>query len=158
MTYSAAKLKADIQTERAAIEALVAILDQEREALAQGHTDRLTHIAASKRELLLHVAHLGDQRSRVLEQSGMSADRSGMERWLQVHDQSGIAKPEWRALLIGTQQAEELNRRNGIYIDAGARANQQALQALLSACTAAGTYSAAGRAVNIPSSRSLASA
>ena len=158
MTYSAAKLQVDIQTERAAIEALVAILEQEREALVQGHTDRLTHIATRKRELLLHVAHLGDQRNRVLEQSGMSPDRSGMERWLQVHDQNGIAQTQWRALVTSTQYAEELNRRNGIYIDASARANQQALQALLAACAAAGTYSSAGRAVNPLSSRSLASA
>ena len=158
MTSSAAKLKADLQAERATIEALVAILEQEREALVQGHTDRLTPVVTRKRELLLHTAHLGEQRNRMLEQSGMSADRSGMERWLQVHDQNGIAQAEWRALITITKHAEELNRRNGIYIDASARANQQALQALLCACAAAGTYSSTGRAVNPLSSRSLASA
>lgn len=140
------------------MEALVAALQQEREALEQGHTDRLTQIANSKRELLLHVTHLGDQRNRVFEQSGMSAQRSGMERWLQVHDHNGIAHNAWRALVEITQHAQQLNRRNGIYIDAGARANQRAFSALLSASAAAATYGPAGRTMNSLSSRSLASA
>jgi hypothetical protein len=51
-----------------------------------------------------------------------------------------------------------MNRRNGIYIEADARENHRALQALLAASAAAGTYGPAGRAINPLSSRSLASA
>lgn len=158
MPHSAERFAALIQAERAAMAALVAALEQEREALEQGHTDRLTQIATAKRELLLHVAYLGDQRNRVLDQSGISAQRSGMERWLQVHDHNGIAHNAWRALIEITNHAQQLNRRNGIYIEAGASANQQAVSALLSASAAAGTYGPAGRAMNSLSPRSLASA
>jgi len=158
MTQSAAEFAAAIQNECAAIEALVQVLTEERDALSVGNTDHLMQIALRKRELLLHVAHLAEQRNRLLEQSGCTADRRGMEHWLQTHDQIGTAQVQWRALLELTRSAHALNHRNGIFIDAGMNANQQALQALMSAGAAANTYGPAGRALNPLSSRSLASA
>lgn len=155
---SPAQFAAAIRTERAAIEALVSVLTEERDALSDGHTDRLTQIAPRKRELLLHVAHLGEQRNRTLENSGLTPDRTGMERWLLIHDHAGAARAEWRTLLEHTQAAQRLNQRNGVFIDAGMRANQQALQALMSAGAAASTYGPGGRALNPLSSRALASA
>lgn len=158
MMQSSAQFAAAIRSERAAIEALVEVLTAERDALSGGHTDRLTQIAPRKRELLLHVAHLGEQRNRTLENSGLSANRTGMERWLLVNDDAGAARAEWRALLELTQSAQHLNQRNGAFIDAGMRANQQALQALMSAGASASTYGPGGRALNPLSSRALASA
>jgi flagellar biosynthesis/type III secretory pathway chaperone len=158
MPRSAVQFAAAIQIERAGLEALVAALEQEHHALEQRHTDRLTQIATTKRELLLHLAHLGDQRNRMLEQSGMGRDRTGMKRWLQVHDHNGVAQNAWRALVEITHHAQQMNRRNGIYIEADARENRRALQALLAASAAAGTYGPADRAINPLSSRSLASA
>lgn len=158
MTQSAAHFAAAIHNECAAIEALVEALIEERDSLSAGDTDRLTQVAPRKRELLLHVAHLGEQRKHFLEKSGFTADRQGMERWFQTHDQIGTTQAQWRRLLDLTRSAHTLNHRNGIFIDAGMNANQQALQALMSAGAAANTYGPAGRALNPPSSRSLASA
>jgi flagellar biosynthesis/type III secretory pathway chaperone len=157
MSQLSVQLAASIRSERAGIQALIEVLTVERHALTQGDTDRLTETAPRKRELLLHISHLGEQRNRVLERGGFSADRRGMESWLTTND-TGAARAEWTALLDLTQNAHRLNRENGAYIDAGMRANQQALQALMSASAAAGTYGPGGRSVSPVASRTLASA
>ena len=157
MSQLPAQLAASIRSERAGVQALIDILGVERTALGQGDTDRLSDTAPRKRELLLHIAHLGEQRNRVLERSGFSTDRRGMENWLTAND-TGAARAEWNALLELTQKAHRLNQENGAYIDAGMRANQQALQALMSASASAGTYGPGGRALNALGSRALASA
>jgi flagellar biosynthesis/type III secretory pathway chaperone len=147
-----------IRSERAGIQALVDVLSEERNALREGHLDRLAQFAPRKRELLLHIAHLGEQRNRLLERSGVSADRRGMETWLTMHDADGAVRADWQALLELTQSAHSLNKENGVYIDAGMRANQQSLQALMSAGAATSTYGPGGRSVSPLGSRSLASA
>jgi flagellar biosynthesis/type III secretory pathway chaperone len=81
-----------------------------------------------------------------------------VENWLVANDPGGVARAEWNALLELTRGAHRLNRENGAYIDAGMRANQHALQALMSAGAATATYGASGRASNPYASRSLASA
>ena len=158
MSQPAAQLAALIRSERAGVQALVEALAIERDALAHGTTDGLAESAARKRELLLHVAHLGDQRTRMLERSGFAADRRGMENWLMANDPNGVARAEWTSLLELTQKAHRLNQENGAFIDAGMHANQHALQALMSAGAAASTYGATGRALSPVGSRSLASA
>ena len=151
-------LVAAIGSERAGIQALVDVLTEERNALREGQLDRLAQFAPRKRELLLHIAHLGEQRNRLLERSGVSADRRGMETWLTMHDAAGTVKADWQALLKLTQTAHDLNRENGLFIDAGMRANQQALQALMSAGSTSSTYGPGGRSTSPLASRTLASA
>ena|SRR5688572_6779184 len=158
MTQLAAQLAASIHSERAGVQALVETLTVERNALGHGHTDDLSEIATRKRELLLHIAHLGDQRTRLLERTGFAADRRGMENWLVANDPKGVARAEWNALLELTRKAHRLNQENAVFIDAGMRANQHALQALMTAGAAASTYGASGRALNSLGSRTLASA
>lgn len=151
-------LVAAIRAERAGIQTLVDVLTEERNALREGQLDRLAEFAPRKRELLLHIAHLGEQRNRLLERAGVSADRRGMETWLTMHDAAGAVRADWQTLLQLTQAAHNLNQQNGVFIDAGMRANQQALQALMSAGAAKSTYGPGGRATTPLSSRTLASA
>jgi flagella synthesis protein FlgN len=115
-------------------------------------------MAPRKRELLLHIAHMGEARNRMLERCGVSADRKGMERLLATLAATDVLIAEWRALIEITQKAHRLNQENGAFVDAGMRANQQALSVLTSAAAATGTYGASGRTLNPLSSRSLASA
>ena len=148
-----------IRSERAGVQALVEVLSVERQALAEGNADRLADVAPRKRELLLHIAHLGEQRNRLLERCGFSADRTGMERLLEANSHAGDCRDEWRALLEVTHKAHRLNQEIGAHIEAGMRANQQALSVLTSAAaSASGTYSATGRTTNPFGSRSYATA
>ena len=155
---SSADLTAAVKSERAGVAALVEVLRAERSALEAGETDRVGDLAPRKRELLLHIAHTGEGRNRLLERCGATPDRRGMDRLLEANPGATECRTEWRALLDLTVEAQRLNHENGAYIDAHMRANQQALQVLASASRSAGTYSAAGRATNPLGSRSLASA
>jgi flagella synthesis protein FlgN len=155
---SHAELAAAIKSERAGVAALAEVLTAERQALTAGDTDRVADMAPRKRELLLHIAHMGEARNRMLERCGVSADRTGMERLLETLTATDVLAAEWRALVEITQKAHRLNQENGAFIDAGMRANQQALSVLTSAAAATGTYGATGRAVSAFASRPLASA
>ena len=157
-TPSPGELTALVKAERTGVEALVEVLQAERAALVGGDADRLGELSRRKRELLLHIAHLGDQRGRLLEHCGATPDRSGMERLLAANGGAGTCQMEWNALLEESRRAKLLNQENGDRIDSGMRANQQALSTLTSAARSQSTYSAAGRTTNAFGSRSLASA
>lgn len=155
---SAAELAAGLTAERTAVEALTDVLKAERSVLGAGQTDQLPALAARKRELLLHIAHLGESRNRLLEACGATPDRRGMENLLAGNPGATACRNEWQALIAASQQAQRLNQENGVFIEAGMRANQQALSTLVGAARSSSTYSAAGRACTDFNSRSLASA
>jgi flagella synthesis protein FlgN len=157
MQYSAGALAAAVRSERISIQTLVDVLSVERQLLASGEIDRLEQTAVRKRELLLHISHLGDHRNRLLERAGVSADRHGMKALLDARDDAHEARSEWQSLLDVTQKAHRLNQENGLFIEAGMRSNQQALSVLVSAGSA-GAYGPGGRTMNPRSSRTLASA
>ena len=154
---SIADLAAALRSERVSVQALVEVLTEERQLLAIGDVDRVGDIASRKRELLLHIGHLGGQRNRLLERCGASPDRRGMDSLLAANPNAHEPRAEWQALVEIAQKAHRLNQENGIFIEAGMRANQQALSLLVSA-SAPGTYGPGGRTMNPLSPRSLASA
>ena len=155
---SYADLAAAIRSERAGVQALVEVLAAERQVLAEGEADRLAELAPRKRELLLHIAHMGEQRNRLVERCGASPDRRGMEQLLEANSDAAESRAEWLALLALTQNAHRLNQENGAFIETSMRANQQALAVLTSAASSSSSsYGPSGRVVNF-SSRALASA
>jgi flagellar biosynthesis/type III secretory pathway chaperone len=153
----AAALAAAVRSERAGAQALLQALAEERQLLGRGDTDRLTHMAVHKRELLLHMAQLGDYRNRLLQKASVSPDRRGMQVLLETVAGTDELRNEWRQLLELTEQAQRLNKENGAFIEAGMLANQQALSVLVSAASGA-TYGPGGRTSSAVSSRTLASA
>jgi flagellar biosynthesis/type III secretory pathway chaperone len=114
-------------------------------------------MGSRKRELLLQLAQLGEERNRLLRRTGVSPDGDGMRAFLEHPAASDELRSEWRLLIEITQQAQRLNHENGVFIEAGMRVNQQALSILISAATG-NTYGPGGRTVSPLSSRSLASA
>ena len=155
---SYAELAATLKSERDGVQALIEELSRERAALEAGNADVAADHAPRKRELLLHIAHMGEARNRMLERCGATPDRRGMERLLGTLSETDAIRAEWRGLIEAAQLAQRLNHENGIFIDAGMRANQQALAVLASASSRSGTYGAHGRTVNSLSSRALAQA
>jgi flagellar biosynthesis/type III secretory pathway chaperone len=155
---SGGDIPASLAVERAALEALVATLTLEREALGAGNIDHLEQAAPRKRELLMAVAAADQQRTRLLERSGVGSGRRGMETWLGSRRVDPSTHENWRALLNLTERAKRLNEENGAFINAGIQANQQALSALLTAARSTSVYGPGGRTLNPLSSRPLASA
>lgn len=153
-----ADIPAALAEERAGVEALVAVLAAEREALGAGETDRLETLAPRKRELLVAVAACEQRRARLLQRCVAGTGRKAMEAWLAANKAERGALESWRALLELAQRAQRLNLENGAFINAGMHANQQALSALLSAARSTSVYGPGGHTVNPLSSRPLASA
>lgn len=147
-----------LAVERAAVEALVAALTVERDALGAGNIDHLEQAAPRKRELLMAVAAADQQRNRLLERSGAGSGRRGMDAWLSSHRVDQSTHENWRALLNLTERARRLNDENGAFISAGLQVNEQALSTLLTAARSTSVYGPAGRTLNPLSSRPLASA
>jgi flagellar biosynthesis/type III secretory pathway chaperone len=139
------------------MQALLETLAEERQLLRSGDTDRLADTGSRKRELLLQLAQLGDQRNRLVRNTGLSPDARGMRAFLDDPAVTDELRIEWRLLTEITERARRLNDENGVFIDAGMRANQQALSVLISAATG-NTYGPGGRTVSPLSSRTLASA
>jgi flagellar biosynthesis/type III secretory pathway chaperone len=153
----AGQIAALVRAERAGVQALLEALSAERQLLAEGDTDRLTEIGVRKRELLLNIAQLGEQRNRLLHRQGVSSDSRSLRAFMNNTAATEELRAEWRMLLDTTEQARRLNDANGLIIEAGMRTNQQALSMLLSAASG-GTYGPGGHTTNPLSSRSLASA
>jgi flagellar biosynthesis/type III secretory pathway chaperone len=153
---------ADIPTalaaERAAVEALLAVLAAERTALSAGDADQLDHAAPRKRELLIALAKADEQRNRLLQQAGAGHGRLGMEAWLRTRNGQDDVRKNWHALLQLADRARRLNEENGAFIGANMRANQQALSALMTAARSNNVYGPGGRTLSPLSSRPLASA
>lgn len=150
-------LTQSLRSERASVSALIEALTAEAELLSAGGTDALADIAARKRELLLHIAHLGDHRNRMLERSGVRPDRQGMQSLITANPEAHGLRSEWNGLIESAQVAHRLNQQNGIYIEASMRSTQQALSVLVSAAKG-GTYGRTGRTLNPLGSRTLAAA
>lgn len=154
---ASADIAAALAAERAGVEALVAVLTAEREALGAGHTDALEQSAPRKRELLIAIAQADEQRNRLLARIGAGSGRQSMEKWL-AGDPQRTARENWHALLGLTERARRLNQDNGAFLNAEMHANQQALSALLAAARSTSVYGPGGRTLNPLSSRPLASA
>ncbi len=156
-SFPAGALTAAIRSERAGVQALLEALTEERQLLTDGNTDLLTETGSRKRELLLDIGRLGDQRNRLLRQYGINPDSRGIRALLDGPAATDELRAEWQLLVQTARQARQLNDANGFIIADSMRANQQALSVLLSAGST-GTYGPGGRTMNPLSSRTLGSA
>jgi len=147
----------NLHEECAALQAFVALLREEQQALVQGELDRLPSFAAPKTQSLIELTRRGEQRLKLLRERGLTDDGAGMSRLLQ---EQAIGTPEaladWHGLLTLTQTAHQLNETNGSLIYARLSGVQQALNVLLKAAHIPGTYGSDGSTVSSRPAQSLA--
>lgn len=146
---SAADLLARLKTETAAWQALADTLTQEEAALVAGDADPLAALGAAKLKQLQAVGDHARNRLADLQRAGYSADRAGMEAWL-----DRLGQPElracWQRLGELERQTQAINERVGTLIDMRLGATRQALNVLLHAASSqgAGLYDNDGLAVS----------
>ncbi|MFC5476025.1 flagella synthesis protein FlgN [Paraherbaspirillum soli] len=100
--------------ERVAMEAFLELLDQEAEALIQGHFNLLPQLTERKAQLADRIAVLDQERERQQQASGYPANRQGADA---VAAASGPGLQQvWHELLERAAQARESNHRNGVLI------------------------------------------
>jgi flagella synthesis protein FlgN len=122
----------------------VVLLEQEREMLGQGATERLLPLIETKNSLAGALGTLAETRDGELARLGLGTGRAAMEAWL---GRSGRAEERtaWENLLALAAQARELNVTNGKLIELHMRHNQQAFNALMGAADRAMTYGPDGQ-------------
>lgn len=133
-------LSARLNAERMAVQSLVDLLAREQDALLQGNIDQVGANAELKSRLLVQIAHLAEQRGHALAAASLTPDRRGMAAWLAAHPGHRELVTEWEELLRVMRVARDLNQTNGILIEAGMRANQQALAAIHAAANVSCVY------------------
>ena len=135
--------------------AFVELLRAEQHSLVYGEIERLVGSADVKAKSLLELARLGERRQRLLDDAGVTLDRTGTA----LREHAGRApqlSAEWQLLMSLTQTAHQLNVLNGTLIATRLRSTQQALNALLSAARIPGTYTPEGSIVSLRPGTQLA--
>ena len=126
---------AALETEHAAFEEFVGVLEAESSALAANDIDALPALARAKSDKVVLLSRLFEERRAFMRAAGFEADRTGMAQWMIVQGGADSARLSklWASLLQCAAHAQQLNEANGALIDTRLRFNQSALAALQAA-------------------------
>jgi len=137
MFASIKDLLSGLQAEHDALQAFVATLESERQALLNGEVERLLTLADDKTRSVQAISKLAEQRRQYAVAHGMDIKSGGMTVWLE--SQAADALPLWQSVQQLNAQLQELNRVNGELIQTRLLHNQQALAVLHQAANNAST-------------------
>lgn len=157
--HSVADLARSLVQETSEIESLLAVLREEQHVLQRRELERVHALAQQKNEHLARLDAFAAARARFLASAGISADRGGMQSYIDAHP----ALPEnvragWRRLLANAAEACQTNAVNGRLIAIQMRFTNGALAVLQKAATQLVCYGADGQTKTSTSSRAFASA
>ncbi|OIQ73914.1 FlgN protein [mine drainage metagenome] len=131
------------QTELAAVESFIEVLQREQTSLVTINVDQLIALSTEKLKQAEQLGRLAQARVAALERLGVAADRAHMEAWLA--DQPQELAAAWNALIEATKRAQWINQSNGRLIETQLQHNQQALNTLVSAANQSSVYGADGQ-------------
>lgn len=138
-------------------EQLLELIDAEFQALSERDLPRLDGLLNDKQPLLALLQLHGNERSRLLQSAGLSADRDGLSA-LAANSTQGeqlLARSEELSNLL--QRCQEANLRNGRLV----RANQASVRSVLGILRGGetpGLYDSRGSAARIAQQRPLSQA
>lgn len=128
------------QSELAALDRFIKILQDEQSALVNVDIHRLVSISQEKSEQAEQLNQLARERLAAFAKRGVSGDRASVETWLTT--QPSDVKDAWSALIDRAKTAQDLNQINGKLIETQLQSTQQALNALTSAASQSTVYGA----------------
>lgn len=135
-----------IAAEADVVSAFVLLLTEEQEVLKAGSPDALSGIIERKTEVARKLAPLAAARNTELARGGCTADRPGIDAWMDKHPGDKGVRQHWEKLQTLAAEAKELNRVNGELIRLRMQNNAQALEALLATANRQDLYGADGQA------------
>ncbi|MDG9757374.1 flagellar export chaperone FlgN [Pseudomonas sediminis] len=138
-------------------EQLLELIDNEFQALTERDLPRLDSLLNDKQPLLALLQQHGDERSRLLQSAGLSADRDGLAALAagSAQGEQLLARSEQLSALL--QRCQDANLRNGRLI----RANQASVGSVLGILRGGETpelYDSRGSAARIAQQRPLSQA
>jgi flagella synthesis protein FlgN len=153
------ELAHSLTLERDAVNAFVAILQREQDALIQGRSEDLDSLASSKARMVKQLAEFGERRNRYLASRGLAPDSKGMDAWLAESpasaERSGASAAVWSDLLRLARFAQQLNQTNGAIIATRLQNCQRAFAALQGAAGTTALYGPKGQTFGVGSRRAL---
>lgn len=141
-----------LETESAQLTQFVALLQEEREVLAQRNVEPLFALAERKNQIAGQLQKFADARTSLLAQAGLPHDRDGIVALLGSPDSD-----PWTRYLALAGEARSLNRDNGQVVTEMLKHNHQALAVLLANSDQPAVYGPDGHARPRPGSRHLGS-
>ncbi|TAJ81089.1 MAG: flagellar protein FlgN [Gallionellaceae bacterium] len=142
---ASADFQTQLNNERDALRAFIALLEKEQQALLQQDNDQLLALAEAKTQTANKLALIANTRRQFLNTHSANLDTAA---WIQKY--APACQTVWDAVRKLAEQAHHLNQTNGEVIQLKLRSNQQALNTLLGATqSAAGLYGRDGQP-NIP--------
>lgn len=141
--------------EQQAAGSLLQLLKQEQAALVDADVERLSSLTGEKAKLAAQMSQLAKQRHGLLAAAGFEASEAGMQEWLNSPRASAADSKAWGDLLALVQEANELNRVNGLLIGQHLARNQAALNILQGNAENGGMYGPNGQAATKVGSRRL---
>ena len=139
--------------EAEALALFVDLLKREQAQLSQGQTEELSALAEQKITLATRLQNLAGLRCDWLAALDYSADRAGIETWLQQHPQETPIASNWAVIMAQAAEARELNRINGELIELHLQHNARALNALRGGSDSLNLYGPDGRSRTVGSAR-----
>ncbi|HEY1027628.1 MAG TPA: flagellar export chaperone FlgN [Pseudomonas sp.] len=138
-------------------EQLLELIDAEFQALSERDLLRLDSLLNDKQPLLALLQQHGNERSRLLQSAGLSADREGLNALAanSAHGEQLLARSEALSTLL--QRCQQANLRNGRLV----RANQASVRSVLGILRGGetpGLYDSRGSAARIAQQRPLSQA
>lgn len=138
-------------------EQLLELIDSEFQALTERDLARLDSLLSDKQPLLALLQQHGNDRSRLLQNAGLSADRAGLTALAGKSSVGEQLLTRSEALSALLQRCQEANLRNGRLI----RANQASVSSVLGILRGGETpslYDSRGSAARIAQQRPLSQA
>ncbi len=111
-------------------EQLLALLEQERQALLEATPERLMELIAAKEEQARVMTETQNQLLTLARSHDYSGPQRGLNQFIQDSDASGRLVPEWEALLQSAEQCRKLNESNGATVNLKKRFTESGLAIL----------------------------
>jgi flagellar biosynthesis protein FlgN len=157
--HSVGDLAQSIAAESAELDALLALLREEQKALLARDVERVHSFAFEKNQRLARLGAFDSARSQFLHANGLSADHTGMQRYLARTPALPVMMADsWRRLISRAAEARLTNAANGRLIAVQLRFFSGALAALQPSASQLTCYGADGQTRGASAARTLASA
>ncbi len=126
------QLRSILLAERDTASALLALLKSEREPLTSSDSEVMTKISAQKQPLLVQLEQLARQRVVVLNSEGFSADKDGLEAFIenQTEPAANELKVILKSLKLAAKGCKENNQINGSIVNVNRQYLQKAMSIL----------------------------
>jgi flagellar biosynthesis/type III secretory pathway chaperone len=139
-----------LSSERAALSALVALLESEQKVLIDGDIEQLPVISDSKIAAVQELGKFANARKNDMLSHQDVIKTRGLDAWIQGYSAQCLLL--WNEILKLVEKMDNLNRTNGILIQTKQRINQQALAVLLQTSNKTQSLYGADGQTHLPSS------